>query len=86
MKITRINNTLPYIKKPLKPIVKKKDDLMQRCSDVRHKGVKNLTVKDIPYAAAIVGLFTPLPFGWLIGYGVGKVIELTVNKFKKKSD
>ena len=84
MRITKINSTLPKLQKPLQPIKRKKEDLLQKCSEVRHKSIKDLSIKDIPFAGAVVGLFSPVPFGFLIGYGVGKLIELGIKAFKKK--
>lgn len=84
MRITKINSTLPKLQKPLQPIKRKKEDLLQKCSEVRHKSIKDLSVKEIPFLGALVGLFSPLPFGFLLGYGVGKLIEYSVKFFRKK--
>ncbi|MCM1004070.1 MAG: hypothetical protein NC408_07000 [Candidatus Gastranaerophilales bacterium] len=84
MRITKINSTFSNLQKPLKPIKQKKDVLMHKCTEVRHKSIKDMSVKDIPLIGALVGLITPLPLGFLIGYGLGKVVELTINAFKKK--
>lgn len=80
MKIMRVSN----LNKPLAPIKRKKDDLLLKCHEVRHKKLKDISAKEIPFFGAFLGLFSPLPFGFLIGYGVGKLIELGVNFFKKK--
>lgn len=83
MRIPKINSTISNLNKPLKPIKRKKDDLLQQCSEVRHKQIKDLSVNEIPVLGAFIGLFTPLPFGFLIGFGVGKGVELLVKAFKK---
>lgn len=75
---------IPNIKKPLAPIKQKKNDLLLKCHEVRHKKVKDISVKEIPYLGALMGLFTPIPFGFLVGFGFGKLIEYGVKLFKKK--
>lgn len=84
MRITKINNALPKLQRPLQPIKQKKEDLLQKCSEVKHKRIKDLSTKEIPFLAALIGLFSPIPFGFLIGYGLGKLVEWSVNAFKKK--
>ncbi len=80
MKIIRINN----LNKPLTPLKRQKENLLLKCDEVRHKKLKDLSSKELPFFGAFVGLFSPLPFGFLIGYGLGKLMELGINFFKKK--
>ena len=84
MRIMKINSSLHKLQKPLHPLKQKKEDLLQKCSEVKYKRIRDLSIKDIPYAGTLVGLFSPIPFGFLIGYGVGKLIELGIKAFKKK--
>lgn len=80
MKIMKVTN----LNKPLAPIKRQKENLLLKCNEVRHKKIKDISVKEIPFFGAFLGLFSPLPLGFLIGYGIGKLIELGINFFKKK--
>ena len=84
MRIPKINNTITNLNKPLKPIKRKKDDLLKKCSEVRHKRIKDLSIKEIPFFGAAIGMFTPLPFGFLIGFGLGKIVEAVISFLRKK--
>lgn len=84
MRIPKINNTITNLNKPLKPIKQKKDNLLKKCSEVRHKRIRDISIKEIPFWGAVIGMFTPLPFGFLIGFGLGKIVEIVISAFRKK--
>lgn len=86
MRISKINIVTPKIKNPAQSIKipVKREDILQKCAEIRQKKFKDLTVKDAPFIGAVLGLFSPIPFGFLVGYGAGKAVELTTNFFKKK--
>lgn len=83
MRVAKINSTMSKLQKPFRPIKRKTDNLMQKCQEIRHKHIKDLTVKEAPYLGALMGLFTPIPFGFLLGFGIGKLVEFGANLFNK---
>lgn len=85
MRIVKLNNTMPKQQKPLQKIKQKKEYLQQMCEEMRHKKIKDLSTKELPLFGYVVGFFTPIPLGCVIGLVVGKLAEIGINIFKKKS-
>lgn len=88
MKVQKITNTVlnnyKLSKNKLSSSMKYKTEFLDRCRDVRKKKIKDLTINEIPFLGAAIGLLTPIPLGFIIGFLLGKIVEHGINIYKNK--
>lgn len=84
MKIVEISNTFNRPQKIVNPLKEKKEVFTQKCRDISHKKISEISTKEIPWFAAAIGLILPIPFACIAGFLIGKGVEITINALRKK--
>lgn len=84
MKIEKVSNVFFKPQKITKPLKEKKDVFTQKCKDIRHKKFSEISTKEIPWFTAAIGLMIPLPLACVVGFIIGKGVEISINAIRKK--
>lgn len=62
------------------PIRNISNQTIQRAKNIRQQIPRKITLDSLPAVASAIGLFSPIPFGFLIFGALGKAVQIIIKK------